>query len=439
MIITLGNIRIGSNWLYLVLVFLLLFTDTLFNEIIFGKRGEEGIQGKGPETIVVVTAFLFTLLGFWKLSPFLQKWALVGFGFLAYMVLESFYLYGKLIVFPHVFSKMLVMFVLLFLYPFFRGANPNQLKRIVYLICLVFFLHLLLFKRDIINIASFVNTERGFNAPSVYLLLLPCLYFINRYLLNRSFYHLFGFFVILFFIFFLQHRTVWIATALALVLNFILLKTKSATPVRAGTFLPVLLIPLLTIFIASSLVIAENPEFVDKLVKRVEDITNVQEQGTGSWRLDQFASYWPYIEQHFIAGMRYSGFELPIQFYQNNMARFEDNTGHHFHSMYVDKLFYFGLIGLGFFLLPLGYLIFRIIRKPVLSLNQMVIATFAITGLGYGLSYDWPIFFYGFVGIALAYLDREELDQEEEELPVVADNVTETKDQERSLVMRARA
>jgi hypothetical protein len=409
MTLTFGNIRIGTKHLYLLLLLILFFNDRLFMSLFVGDRGEEGLTGKEPEKFLMLTAVLFTILFVKQLNPFLKRWGLVGLVLIFYLILESYGMYGRPIVYPHVFSKALIVFLVLFLYPFFRGSDPNQIKWLCYLLIITFFVHLVYLKSYVLSIASFVGTERGFAASSVYLLLLPCLYFFNRYLRDKSLYFLAGFFLMLFFIFFLQHRTVWIATAAGLLLNLWLLKTRSRTSLRVSVFFPMVAIPAFGIFVASTLLIAKNPEFVEQLVRRVEDIQNVSDQGTGSWRLQQFMSYMPYIRQHLVAGMRFEGFELPIQFYDHTDRRiWPDGTGHHFHSWYVDRLFYFGIIGLVFTLIPMVYLVLKTFRKQQLSLDQIVIVTFALTGIGYGASYDWPLYFYGIIGIAIAYLDREE-------------------------------
>jgi O-antigen ligase len=106
--------------------------------------------------------------------------------------------------------------------------------------------------------------------------------------------------------------------------------------------------------------------------------------------------------------MRYEGFEVPIQFFQNDKAIWQDGTGHHFHSWYVDRLYYFGIVGLIFTGIPMLYLIYRVYRKHEFSFDQLVICSFALTGLSYATSYDWPLFFYGMIGIAIAYIDRED-------------------------------
>jgi hypothetical protein len=417
MTLTFGNIRIGTKHLYFILVLIMFMTDMLFFELIVGARGSEGIQGKGPETWLLVVAVLFSILLFRQLSPFLKKWALVGFVFLLYLVLESFYEYGRPIVYPHVFFKASMVFVVLFLYPIFTFSRGNQIKWMALLVTVVFFVHLITLKAETLSIASFMANERGFNATTVYLLMLPMLFFFNRYLADKNFMYLLGLFVILFFIFFLQHRTVWITSAIALLLNIILLKTKSAVPVRFPVFLPIILIPLFAVITVSTLFIAKNPEVLEQLGRRIEDIQNIESQGTGSWRLEQFKSYLPFIEQHFLMGMRYEGFELPIQFYDHNdQIVWAENTGHHFHSWYVDRLFYFGLLGVLFFIIPMLYLVIKAYRVPALNPDQIIIITFALSGIVYGLSYDWPSWFYGILGIALAYIDRE---PEQEKVPPV--------------------
>ncbi|UOQ76606.1 hypothetical protein MUN84_19065 [Hymenobacter sp. 5516J-16] len=73
--------------------------------------------------------------------------------------------------------------------------------------------------------SAFLENERGFDVTSAFLLLLPALYYFNQYLSRGGLPQLVVFFVLLALIVFLQHRTVWLTTALALVLNVLLVLT----------------------------------------------------------------------------------------------------------------------------------------------------------------------------------------------------------------------
>jgi hypothetical protein len=106
--------------------------------------------------------------------------------------------------------------------------------------------------------------------------------------------------------------------------------------------------------------------------------------------------------------MRFSGFELPIQFYiedSGGLTVFEDYTGHHFHSQYIDIVFWHGLIGLVLVMSPILVFIIRLVHAKKLEDETVIIGSFIVSGLFFGVSYPLPWFFYGFLGMGFAYLD----------------------------------
>ena len=82
--------------------------------------------------------------------------------------------------------------------------------------------------------------------------------------------------------------------------------------------------------------------------------------------------------------MRLKGFELPIQFYnlETGTQIFESNTGHHFHSFYMDTLFYFGLIGLVMIMILIIIPIYKIlVNHNNYSPDIISLTTFVFSGL----------------------------------------------------------
>jgi O-antigen ligase len=155
-------------------------------------------------------------------------------------------------------------------------------------------------------------------------------------------------------------------------------------------------------FLALSTLAATNPKFLLKIANDIADIENHDKQGTGGWRAEQARSYWPFIEDNPIVGMRFAGFELPIQFYdpdQPKLVVFEDGHGHFLHSYYIDSLFYLGVIGLLLLSLPQLYILYQMVRHPHVNPEALSWAVFIATSLVYGYSYALPMCFYGIVGL----------------------------------------
>jgi hypothetical protein len=418
--ITFGKYELGFKYYYLLAFCLIMLTDGLLYDLIFGEKPSEemaeAVQVVPIEKYLILLACGVSLLLINSLNTFTRNWALFIFALLVIFMLESYYNYYSFMKYPHVFSKVMIYFLVPFVYLAFKEPKPEYLLHAAYFIFGAFFLNLIFFKPEVLSLQSFVNTERGFTAQSTYFILLPAIYFLNVYLRDRKMVYLILLMILLFFILYLQHRTVWLSTLFALAINFLLIR-KADFSFPLSAFTPFVAIPLVAGFLIFSFVLSTNPEVLDKLVERVEDIQNVESQGTGSWRLEQFKSYWPFIEDHFAIGMRLRGFELPIQFYhaEAGIAFFDDGTGHHFHSFYVDRLFYFGILGIIMVLPLVIYFINKVRRKYMLSAEQLTLVSYIASGLIFGISYNLPTFYFGILGIAISYIHQTYTLEPEEE------------------------
>lgn len=426
--ITFGQHELRFKYYYFIALFLLMLTDGLLYELVFGEKGGGDMSSESTEIVpvekyLILLACAISLVFINKLNSFTRNWILFIFSLLIIFMLESFYTYYSFLQYPHVFSKILIYFLIPFTYLAFKDPKPEYLKYTAYFIAFVFFLHLILFKREVLSLQSFIDTERGFTAQSTYFILLPCLFFLNVYLRDRKTIYLLLFMSIMFFIIYLQHRTVWLATIFALAINFLLIR-KSDFSFPLSAFTPFIVIPLIAGFLIFSFVLSTNPEVADKFVERIEDIQNVESQGTGSWRLEQFKSYWPFIEDNLAIGMRLRGFELPIQFFHSEagIAFFDDGTGHHFHSFYVDRLFYFGLLGIVMVIPLVFYFINKTRGKYTLSAEQLTLVAYVSSGLIFGISYNLPGFYFGVVGMAISYIHQTYILEPEEENYAVYSN-----------------
>jgi O-antigen ligase len=87
----------------------------------------------------------------------------------------------------------------------------------------------------------------------------------------------------------------------------------------------------------------------------------------------------------------------------------QDRTGHHFHSFYLDRAFYFGIIGLVMVLLvPIIRTGQRLWQPgPMRSDTALLIAYFGCL-LVFSASYDWSTYHFGLLGLLLAYLAEPE-------------------------------
>ena len=259
---------------------------------------------------------------------------------------------------------------------------------------------------SMLSLQAFVSHDRGLPAESVFLLTLPCIYFFNQYLTSLKTASLMKFLFLLLFILIANHRSVWVTIAFSLLINLFMIRKN--VQFRLGKVLQSLMLVGIIFTYILSLVISYSPSVEEKVTTNITNILNPTEDDTGSWRVLQMQSYWPVVQKNFLSGLRWQGFELPIQFYhpEAGITYFEDGTGHHFHSFYLDILFYFGIVGLILFILIMAYPAYIVIRqKLVLNNLQLSFFIFSLSGLVYGIAYNLPFSYWLIFGIALVHVE----------------------------------
>ncbi|MES2733230.1 MAG: O-antigen ligase family protein [Bacteroidota bacterium] len=396
-------------------------TNNMFYGVI--ATGGDAPTDRALTNIITAISYLVPLLLINKMNPQLRMWYFFVTGYMVVLMLESYYTYGTLFIYPHVFAKISKLYLIFFIYTIYKKYNKVGLKLVIYTIIIFFISNMILVNSQALSVSSFTSHQRGLAADEVYFLLLPCLYFFNKYLFDKKQLNLILFFVFLGFIIFFQHRTVWMSTMAGLILNLILTNWRSKARFTFSTLIPIAFYLTIGSVVILSFVFAAKPEIFKKLADNVSDIQNYKSQGTGSWRYEQFLSYLPYIEENILIGMRFQGFELPIQFYQQwtettEVPVFEDMTGHHIHSNYIDTVFYFGLAGLLIFYIPfIIYFFTKVRKKKFLTTNQVVLLSFCTTIFVFSYSYTWPFWSYALVGLLALILERD-IDEEgmEEEI-----------------------
>jgi hypothetical protein len=344
---------------------------------------------------------------FGSMSSSMRWWFATLLGCIGALALESYAFWGKWLAYPHVFSKLLCMLLIFGAYVYYRRNPVVGIGELLAWVPIVVVLNLVVYHPESLTVGGFLNHERGVSVTSAFLLVLPAVYFFNRYLTGGSMLLLICFFATCGLVVFLQHRTVWVSTAVALALNLLLLRKTAGIRLDSQRLLPMFLLPTIVILLGGMAAIAENPLVVDKLAENIADIQNPDKQGTGSWRLLQYESYVPYLEKYPIAGMRLEGFELPIQFYSPDSGEpvWDNFTGHHFHSFYLDRLFYFGYLGLALTIaVPAVLLIRRVFRSEPFTPDAAALVAYSLCSFLYGISYDWPIAHYALLGLALAVI-----------------------------------
>ncbi|GAB2955578.1 hypothetical protein GCM10027048_21760 [Hymenobacter coalescens] len=396
--------KINLRFLLLPAIVLVLFMDRAFTQLFFELEEDPALG----QYMYLLTGLSLAggVLYLRAMEPLMRTWFVLELACLGALALESYHGWGRWAVYPHVFSKLTMLLPLFAIYGYYRRRGLPPLRPLVWLILLGLFINLAFFNVDALSLNSFLDNERGFTATSAWLLLPCALLALNWYLARGSWLWMLTFLVCVALIVFLQHRTVWIATTVALTLNGLLLWRKvpgaSLGLHRLG---PLVLVPIIALSTGGLAAALDNPNVVKKLIKGIEDIQNPTKQGTGSWRMQQMEVYAPFVEKRPLLGWRLEGFELPVQFYSTDTDApiWRNGTGHHFHSFYLDRLFYFGVAGLLLVVLvPLVLAVRRIAHPAPLTPETAALLAYAASGLSYGISYDWPVAHYGLLGLVLA-------------------------------------
>ncbi len=399
--------KIRYRLLYALPLLSILILDLLFSTLItgriemdeFGQSAPSPLDGYPP--LVIAGCIPLSILLYKYLSGIARYvfWcALAGVGLL---MADSYLNYDVPAVYPHVFQKVMVLFTLSAMYGVYRVVGRITLPDLIGMIWVAFLLNVSIINPDALSMGAFVNHERGLVASSVYLLVLPLLFHFNTYLQTLKPLHLALFFVAAVAILFFQHRTVWVVSIASLAINLVLLFGAARQRLNFKALLPLLGIPAVLLFLALTTLAVSNPKILTKIADDIADIENHDKQGTGGWRAEQARSYWPFIEQHPVAGMRFKGFELPIQFYdpdQPTLVVFPDGHGHFLHSFYIDALFYLGVIGLLLLSMPQLYALLQLLKRPAMDPETLTWCIFIGTSLVYGYSYSLPPYFYGLAG-----------------------------------------
>ncbi|MBC5991212.1 O-antigen ligase family protein [Pontibacter cellulosilyticus] len=405
--------KLNYTFLFIIPLALIMLMDQMFVELMAPDNPlQQGLIQNMLLKGMAGFSMLYCILFFNRMSKYMRFAFFMLLLYIAALVFESKYVYGSFMVYPHVFVKVLIFTYTYFVYTFYKANYHLKTKHVVWFILAGFWLNVLLINPHTLSISAFTNHERGVYSNSVYMLVVPFLYFLSNYFYKSKFASLFMAFFMLFAIFFFQHRTVWISTAFVLIVYYFFIQFKTDKPINFLTkLLPIGTIVGVLGVVASGFILSIHPEIIEKVQESFSDIENFESQGTGGWRYQQWLSYLPFIQEHFMLGMRFEGFELPIQFYRDDIDApvFEDGNGHHFHSFYVEILFYAGFIGFILFLLISLYPIVKAMRMRVLTINQIILVSFLSSGFIFGISYVLPVFFYGVLGWAIAAIEEEKV------------------------------
>lgn len=399
--------KISTRPLQLLPLLLVLGMDPSVWEF-FLKPGSGDDPALGQLLLLLLGLGLGATAWYWRrMEPAMGRWVLLTAAYLLGLMLESYATHGTWIIYMHVFSKVLVLFMLYGTYGYYHRRGLPPLRPLVGLLLPLLVVNLVTQHPEALSLKGFLDNERGFSADSALLLILPTLLCLNWFLQRGSLWVLLGFFVGFTLIIFLQHRSVWIATLVALPINVVLgLRRVPGLRFSPQRLILLVALPLAIASVGGLATVLQDPTAVlKKFEANYEDLTKADKQGTGSWRVKQMQSYTPLVAERPLLGWRLEGFEVPMQFYDpsSDQPMWRDGTGHHFHSFYLDRMFYFGWLGVLLVVVPLCMQVVRRLAHPA-PLTPETAALISLLGgcLVFGLSYDWPLTIYPVWGLLLA-------------------------------------
>ena len=407
--------KLNYSFIFLIPLALIMFMDNMFMELSaptnpVAQANLLNLMMKGMAGI----SFFYSALYFKRMSPVMRVAFVLTTMYVLAMVFESYYVYNTPMVYPHVFQKLFLFYFSFFVYTFYKGNFHLNFSHVIWFILGGFWLSVLVVHPDKLSLGAFTSHERGVHCSSVYMLVIPFIYFLSKYIFHGKLISLMAAFFVLVSIVFFQHRTVWISTALVLAIYYLLIRFKSGFSINfLSKFLPIGIVLLIAGIASSAFLFSTNPEIITKIQENFSDIENFDSQGTGGWRYIQWMSYLPFIQDNWLVGMRFEGFELPIQFWRDdtNEPVFDDGAGHHFHSFYVDILFYTGFVGLAIYSIMPIYAIVKGLRSKAMTVHQIILVAFISTGFIYGFSYVLPVFYYGVLGWTIVVMEEEDAER----------------------------
>lgn len=404
--------KIRLRFLLILPLLAVLATNAAFWEFIYGPQLDQEPSGIKLYTYGLFAASFGAMVLYGRyMERLIRWWMWAVLAAIGGLMLESYANQGSWVAYPHVFSKLFVLLIMFGVYAFHRRFGLPSLGQLLGVLTLVLVANLLVFHRDSLSLTAFAENERGFGSSAAYLFVPVALYCLNRYLTRGGLLVLGGFFFCLPLIIFLQHRSVWIATAVAIPLDLLLMRRAPGARFSFPKLIMLVVVPGVLGSLGAAALVLNNPDVVNRLQTSVDDLANADKQGTGSWRLKQLESYLPLVQERPIAGWRLEGFEVPMQFYDpsSDQPMWADRTGHHFHDFYLDRAFYFGIIGiLMVVLVPLVRIGQRLWQRgPMRPDTALLIAYFGCL-LVFSASYDWSTYHFGLLGLLLAALAEPE-------------------------------
>jgi hypothetical protein len=400
---------------FLVLFFCYLFFEGIFSWLFIPVSdivlGYEKIAG-----FVIYGYMLYTFL---KLTVSEQVYVVIFSLLIVKLVVESLYKYDTFfqqltmyyVLFPVVFT--------LFIKHICREIDLDPLEFIAKFYLFTYIVFMIAYGRgfsfslegvEMDDYGPFSGDSRIIHARSIYMMIIPFLWYLHKYINTRKITVLIPVFFCVLVIIIHQHRSVWSCTILSLLIyiSLIVRVNKKALPRVWGLIFGGIIIAAIA-YVFISTMFPDLVSFFGDRFSEIFDPTN--ENSTGKFRAEQREVYGKLFLQRPIWGWTFEGFEMT-----NPMVDWwPEKTGQHFHEGYIEMLFYQGIVGLVFKYSILVYVAYKAFSKKI-SDQSVILIAFCLSGLLFSFNYVPPLIYWGHVGMCLYYIEKDEKAYDKEEL-----------------------
>ncbi|MEJ7556674.1 MAG: O-antigen ligase family protein [Pedobacter sp.] len=363
------------------------------------------------EKLLSIALFAVIIYNFQKLKRSEQIYLGLMGVFMVRMVFESMINYGSIFQQLTLFTILFPVAYIVFVKWICRTYDFDILELIAYFYISLYIVFMLIYGRgfsfslelvQMDDYGPFSGDSRIIHARSIFMMIVPLLWFLNEFISKGKRSALIPFIFCLTVIIMHQHRSVWASALFALGVYFLVSFRNNLIPGSRAlrTFLVAIIATALLLFIVSQVFPGALEFFGDRFS---EILDPAKEDGTGKFRADQRRVYFPMAMERPFFGWTFDGFEM-----KNPLVDWwPEKSGQHFHEGFMEMLFYHGFFGLilkYFYVLYLGYKAFSRNLNP----KAIILIAFSLSGLLFSLSYVLPLIYWGMVGISLYYLEREE-------------------------------
>jgi len=343
-------------------------------------------------------------------DKFLRFHTTLFFLYYFFLVGESIIKYDKILIYPHIILGLSSFFFLVTFYVVMtKFVDPAFfLKILCYATCGFIYLQQFLVRTSIVPPGSDIDLyglNRSSHATTIFLLVLCTIYFLSLFLKKPKFSTSAIIILNLIIIIIENHRSVWTSfIAAILVFSFLVLKGKRSK-IKWLFFYFLIAMVLFTSIYFTLFGESKHVRYINFMQERFQEIYMFRELGgTATHRLNQYEYYLPLVWKDPLFGLRFRGFEIPLP----PGFSYQKMSGHHFHSGYLDVLFYHGFFGLFLLFCPIVYFVIKFCKEEKHNIENMTLFAFICSGFVFSLVYIPSFYYFAVLGIGLAFLEKRE-------------------------------